>query len=146
MEHKKKIFNFTQLKRVFGFALPYKNKLIYSIVLAIVLALMAPIRPLLIQYTINQVIPKGIVYVLVAMTIFQVVILIIETIFRFYFTFLTSWLGQTVVKDMRVKVYNKILHLFPSFKSFYLYFEFIYLYYFNRNCCLINCKFFIFNS
>jgi ATP-binding cassette subfamily B protein len=111
MEHKKKIFNFTQLKRVFGFALPYKNKLIYSIVLAIVLALMAPIRPLLIQYTINQVIPKGIVYVLVVMTIFQVVILIIETIFRFYFTFLTSWLGQTVVKDMRVKVYNKILHL-----------------------------------
>lgn len=111
MEHKKKIFNFTQLKRVFGFALPYKNKLIYSIVLAIVLALMAPIRPLLIQYTINQVIPKGIVYVLVAMTIFQVVILIIETVFRFYFTFLTSWLGQTVVKDMRVKVYNKILHL-----------------------------------
>jgi ATP-binding cassette subfamily B protein len=111
MEHKKKIFNFTQLKRVFGFALPYKNKLVYSIVLAIVLALMAPIRPLLIQYTINQVIPNGIVYVLVAMTIFQVVILIIETIFRFYFTFLTSWLGQTVVKDMRVKVYNKILHL-----------------------------------
>jgi ATP-binding cassette subfamily B protein len=111
MELKKNIFNFSQLKRVFGFALPYKKKLINSIVLAIVLALMSPIRPLLIQYTINQIIPKGVVYFLVIITLVQVGILIIETVFRFYFTFLTSWLGQTVVKDMRTKVYEKVLHL-----------------------------------
>jgi ATP-binding cassette subfamily B protein len=111
MEPKKNIFNFSQLKRVFGFALPYKKKLINSIVLAIVLALMSPIRPLLIQYTINQIIPKGVVYFLVIITLVQVGILIIETVFRFYFTFLTSWLGQTVVKDMRTKVYEKVLHL-----------------------------------
>jgi ATP-binding cassette subfamily B protein len=111
MEPKKNIFNFSQLKRVFGFALPYKKKLINSIVLAIVLALMSPIRPLLIQYTINQIIPKGVVYFLVIITLVQVGILIIETVFRFYFTFLTSWLGQTVVKDMRTKVYDKVLHL-----------------------------------
>jgi len=111
MEPKKNIFNFSQLRRVFGFALPYKKKLINSIVLAIVLALMSPIRPLLIQYTINQIIPNGIVYFLVVITLVQVGILIIETVFRFYFTFLTSWLGQTVVKDMRTKVYEKVLHL-----------------------------------
>jgi ATP-binding cassette subfamily B protein len=111
MEPKKNIFNFSQLRRVFGFALPYKKKLINSIVLAIVLALMSPIRPLLIQYTINKIIPNGIVYFLVVITLVQVGILIIETVFRFYFTFLTSWLGQTVVKDMRTKVYEKVLHL-----------------------------------
>ena len=105
------IFNFSQLRRVFGFALPYKKKLINSIILAIVLALMAPVRPLLIQYTINQIIPNGVVYFLVMITLVQVGILIIETVFRFYFTFLTSWLGQTVVKDMRTKVYEKVLHL-----------------------------------
>lgn len=111
MEPKKNIFNFSQLRRVFGFALPYKKKLINSIILAIVLALMAPVRPLLIQYTINQIIPNGVVYSLVMITLVQVGILIIETVFRFYFTFLTSWLGQTVVKDMRTKVYEKVLHL-----------------------------------
>src|ERR1019366_6189821 len=39
----------------------------------------------------------------------QIGMLLIETGMRFYFAFLTSWLGQTVVKDLRVKVYKKIL-------------------------------------
>jgi ATP-binding cassette subfamily B protein len=37
--------------------------------------------------------------------------LLIETALRFYFGFLTSWLGQTVVKDLRVTVYKKVLGL-----------------------------------
>ncbi|MEP7258227.1 MAG: ABC transporter ATP-binding protein, partial [Flavitalea sp.] len=35
----------------------------------------------------------------------------VESAFRFYFTYLTAWLGQTVVKDLRVKVYQKVLGL-----------------------------------
>src|SRR5690606_22564581 len=38
-------------------------------------------------------------------------LLLIESAFRFYFSFLSAWLGQTVVKDLRVKVYEKILGL-----------------------------------
>ena len=38
-------------------------------------------------------------------------LLLIETLCRFYFTFLTASLGQSVVKDLRVTTYNKILHL-----------------------------------
>jgi len=45
------------------------------------------------------------------MTIIQVAILLIETAIRFYFTYVTSWLGQTVVKDLRIKVYKKIINL-----------------------------------
>src|SRR5919112_911254 len=48
---------------------------------------------------------------IIAVTIFQVVFLFIETAFRFIFSFLTSWLGQSVVKDMRVIVYKKIMNL-----------------------------------
>lgn len=80
---------------------------------------MAPIRPFLIQLTINDGIkgngsfhfingPGGFI---IAITIFQIVLLILETVFRFLFTFLTASLGQSVVKDMRVSTYNKILHL-----------------------------------
>jgi ATP-binding cassette, subfamily B, multidrug efflux pump len=35
----------------------------------------------------------------------------VETILRFYFSYTTAWLGQAVVKDMRVKVFGKVLHL-----------------------------------
>src|ERR1700743_3857577 len=44
-------------------------------------------------------------------TILQIALLLIETAPRFYFSFITAWLGQTVVKDLRVDVYKKILGL-----------------------------------
>ena len=116
---KRKIFNFSLLRRVFHFAAPYKNKFYGSLVLAIILAVIAPIRPFLIQLTINDGIkgdtsahfingPGGFI---IEITVFQIVLLLLETGFRFVFTFLTASLGQNVVKDMRVSTYKKILHL-----------------------------------
>jgi len=45
------------------------------------------------------------------MTIIQIGLLIIESGVRFYFSYITAWLGQTVVKDMRIKVYEKVVGL-----------------------------------
>jgi ATP-binding cassette, subfamily B, multidrug efflux pump len=108
---RKKIFDFSQLRRVFRYSSPYKNRFIISLLLAIVLAVLSPVRPLLIQYTINDIIAKGFVSALVWITVIQIGILIIETALRFLFAFLTTWLGQTVVKDLRIEVYKKVLHL-----------------------------------
>lgn len=116
---KKKIFNFTLLRRVFHFAAPYKSKFYTSLFLAVILAIMAPIRPLLIQLTINDGIKgKGIAHFLdtpggfiIEITIIQVVLLLLETLCRFFFTFMTASLGQNVVADLRVSTYKKILNL-----------------------------------
>ncbi len=116
---KRKIFNFSLLRRVFRFAAPYKNKFYGSLALAIVLAVIAPVRPFLIQLTINDGIkgnteshflntPGGFI---IEITIIQIALLLLETAGRFLFTFLTASLGQSVVKDLRVSTYNKILHL-----------------------------------
>ena len=51
---KRKIFNFSLLQRVFHFAAPYKNKFYGSLLLAVLLAVVAPLRPFLIQLTIND--------------------------------------------------------------------------------------------
>jgi ATP-binding cassette subfamily B protein len=111
MEGRKRIFDFSQLRRVFAFAAPYKRRFYISVVLAVVLAALAPVRPLLIQYTINQVIKQGMLNTLIWITVIQIGILFIETALRFYFSFVTAWLGQTVVKDLRIKVYRKVLNL-----------------------------------
>jgi ATP-binding cassette subfamily B protein len=111
MEGRKRIFDFSQLRRVFAFSAPYKRRFYISVVLAVVLAALAPVRPLLIQYTINQVIKQGMLNTLIWITVMQIGILIIETALRFYFSFATAWLGQTVVKDLRIKVYRKVLNL-----------------------------------
>ena len=114
----KKIINLSVLKRVLQFAKPYKSKFYGSLILAIVLALIAPIRPLLIQLTINDGIKnnteaffiKGIGGFIIEITIFQIVLLLLETGLRFFFTFLTASLGQYVVKDLRNTTYQKVVH------------------------------------
>ncbi|MEO5984733.1 MAG: ABC transporter ATP-binding protein [Ferruginibacter sp.] len=107
------------LRRVFKFASPYKNKFYASLVLSVVLAIMAPLRPLLIQVTINKGIGanslsdyiKGPGGFILEITIIQILLLLFETACRFYFTFMTASLGQSVVKDLRVSTYKKILNL-----------------------------------
>jgi ATP-binding cassette, subfamily B, multidrug efflux pump len=108
-KQRKKLLDFTILRRVFAFTGPYKRKLYLSILLSILLAVISPLRPFLIQYTVNVFIKDRDTYWLVMITVIQIGMLLLETAMRFYFGFLTSWLGQTVVKDMRVKVYKKIL-------------------------------------
>lgn len=126
---KKKVFDFSLLNRVFQFVRPYHTYLIISIALSILLAVFAPIRPYLINLTIDVAtgklvdMPAWLKFFLfntdgsdatrfiIAVTVFQIVFLFIETTFRFVFSFLTSWLGQNVVKDMRVVIYKKIMRL-----------------------------------
>jgi ATP-binding cassette, subfamily B, multidrug efflux pump len=108
---RKKIFDFALLKRVFSFAIPYKKRFIISITLAVLLAALAPVRPYLIQYTVNNLVKNGLLQMIINITLIQIGLLLVETVIRFYFSFITSWLGQTVVKDMRVQVYNKIIGL-----------------------------------
>ncbi len=115
----KKKLNISVLKRVFTFAAPYKNKFYLSIFLSIFLALLAPIRPLLIQLTINSGIKNATVGqfidgpggFIIEITIIQIFLLLIETTCRFFFSFTTASLGQSVVKDLRISTYNKIVHL-----------------------------------
>lgn len=106
---KKKFIDLKNLRKVFRYAAPYKKKVYISIFLSIVLAVISPIRPYLIQYTVNVFIKDNDAFWLVMITVIQLGILFIETILRYYFGYITSWIGQYVVNDMRVEVYDKVL-------------------------------------
>ncbi|MFM1929374.1 MAG: hypothetical protein RL387_702 [Bacteroidota bacterium] len=123
----KKIFKAALLSRVFSFVRPYRFIFLGNLILAIILAFSTPIRPYIIQVTVNTAIGKAVslpswlnwilpsnafssaIQLILALTIFQVGFIIIETIFRFLFTFGMSWLGQQVIRDLRNKVYEKIM-------------------------------------
>ena len=117
----KRIFDFRLLRRVLQYAAPYKRKFLISVALAVLLALFSPVRPILIQVTVNDYIKNGVnsqgstrirmEELVIWITIIQIVLLLAESALRFYFSYLTAWLGQTVVKDLRVRVYKKILSL-----------------------------------
>ena len=108
---KKTIFDFALLKRVFRYAAPYKKKFYISVALAILLAVITPIRPLLIQLTVNKYIANQMAVMLINITIIQIGLLMVETLMRFFFSFLTASLGQSVVRDLRVNTYEKIMNL-----------------------------------
>jgi len=107
---------------VFQYAQPYRNKFYLSVALAILLAIITPFRPYLIKLTVDHYIAGdqqasytqwhfSIGEMLVWITLIQIALVIIETLFRFIFTFTTAVLGQSVVKDLRVQTYEKILKL-----------------------------------
>src|SRR5215218_5552674 len=92
-----RIFDFSLLRKVFRYAAPYKNKFYFSIFLSVVLAILSPLRPFLIQLTVNTYIKDHNVSWLILITIIQIGMLILESGLRFYFGYITAWLGQTVV-------------------------------------------------
>ena len=108
---KKQVFDFALLRRVFRYAAPYKKKFYLSIVLAVVLAAITPLRPMLIKLTVDKYITNSIAYMVINMTIIQIGLILVETAMRFLFSFTTALLGQSVVKDLRVATYKKIMSL-----------------------------------
>src|SRR5687768_9923783 len=111
----KRVFDFSLLNRVFSFAAPYKRYFYISMFLTVLLALLSPVRPYLIQLTVDKYITNQWVQMLVIVTIIQVVMLLLETLVRFFFSYITNWLGQSVIKDLRVAVYRKVTRLNLSF-------------------------------
>ncbi|WP_346317448.1 ABC transporter ATP-binding protein [Chitinophaga sp. YIM B06452] len=111
----KRVFDFSLLNRVFSFAAPYKRYFYVSMFLTVLLALLSPVRPYLIQLTVDKYITNQWVQMLVIVTIVQIVMLLLETVVRFFFSYITNWLGQSVIKDLRVAVYRKVTRLNLSF-------------------------------
>ena len=110
-ENSKAFFDIQALKRVLVFARPYKKQFILSILMAIILAAFTPIRPYLIQLTVDKYITGKLGQMVVTITVIQILFLMVETGIRFYFSYITTWVGQAVVKDLRTTVYRKVLGL-----------------------------------
>jgi len=124
----KPIFKSAILTRVFSFVGPYRFIFWINVFLGIFLAFATPIRPYLIQATVNLAIGKqvnlpqwvhwilpneafnSVVQLILAISLFQVAFIVLETMFRFCFTYGMSWLGQQVIRDLRNKVYQKIMY------------------------------------
>ena len=110
MENKKtKAFDLTLFKRLLQYIAPYKMVFIVSLLCVIGLAVFGALRPLVLQKAIDEhVVLKqydGFLFYIIAM----LVLLVLEVVSQLLFIYYASWLGQSVVKDIRVKLYNHVL-------------------------------------
>lgn len=110
-----KAFDFSLLRRVVRYVKPYKTWLISSVGLTIVMAFLSPVRPLLIQYTLDNYILNPNPDMLLYMTLIMIGILMVEAFGQFYSNFITNRLGQYVIKDLRTDVFNHITKLRVSY-------------------------------
>ena len=99
------------LRRVLGMTIPYKSLFYKSVALAIIVTPFSIVQPFIVQRMVDDNIVGGHKDGLIPMAILFVIILVISVILRYYFIYLTAKLGQSVVKDLRIKVYNRITHL-----------------------------------
>jgi ATP-binding cassette subfamily B protein len=105
------VIDFVLLKRVLEFAKPYKVQFIIAAVSAILLSVLGPARPMLINYAIDNYIVIPNKEGLVKITLLLLGVLILEGIIQFFYIYLSAWIGQHVIQDLRSKVFKHILSL-----------------------------------
>jgi len=93
---------------MFSFLKPYRLRFWISVVLSIILSLMAPVRPYITQLSIDHYIGNKLLQGLIYISVAHLVILLVESAIRFVFMYITSWVSQHVVNDMRNAVFKKI--------------------------------------
>lgn len=99
------------LSRLAQYISPYKGAFWVSVILTILLAAVAPALPLLIEYTLDNYIFAGNKDGLSLMLILMLGLLIAQTIIRYFHTLMTNTLGQSVIRDIRIQVFNHITNL-----------------------------------
>ncbi|HEX7367614.1 MAG TPA: ABC transporter ATP-binding protein [Pelobium sp.] len=106
-----KTYDWGLLKRVFAYAKPYKSAFFWSIFLTLALAALAPVRPYLIQLTLDKYVFFNDTTGLLNMTLLMIALLLLQTLVQYFQTLLTNTLGQSVIKDLRIDIFNHITKL-----------------------------------
>jgi ATP-binding cassette subfamily B protein len=106
-----KAFDFQLLKRVLKAVRPQRKLLIAAVAITVFLALLSPVRPLLVQYTIDTFVLGKSTGNLAFYAVIMISVLLVEAFGQFGSSYVSNLLGQSVIRDLRTKVYNHVLSL-----------------------------------
>ena len=105
------IIDWSVLSRLMKFITPYRGRFITVILLTLLLGVLAPMRPVLIQYTLDKDVAVGNYDAMVRMMVILMVLLVVNSIAQYVHTYLSGWLGQQVIRDIRARLYQHIISL-----------------------------------
>jgi ATP-binding cassette subfamily B multidrug efflux pump len=106
-----KIFDLPTLKRLYQFITPYRKQFFVLIGVIVLSAILSPLLPLMIKHTVDGPIANRDFEGLLTMMVAMVGILMLRGVVQFTNTYLSGWLGQNVIMDVRMQVYEKIVSL-----------------------------------
>ncbi len=106
-----KTYDSRLLSRLAKYMHPYKRIFWISVLLTILLAAVAPALPMLVEHTLDNSILAGQYEELNKMLMLMLALLVAQTIIRYFHTLTTNTLGQSVIRDIRIQVFNHITNL-----------------------------------
>lgn len=105
-----KAFDLGLLKKILRYVKPYRGVFYGSFVLTILLSALSTARPLLIQYVIDNFILEPNAEMLLNFTLLLTGLLVLESLVQFLFIFGANFLGQSIIRDLRLQLYEHILN------------------------------------
>ena len=105
------VIDFVLLKRVLAFAKPYRLQFTIAAISAVLLSILGPMRPMLINYAIDNYILIPNKEKLLNITTLLLGLLFVEAFIQFFYIYLSTWIGQHVIQDLRAKIFKHILSL-----------------------------------
>lgn len=102
-------FDMDLFKRLLKYTNPYKRIFYFVGIAAILVSLFAVLRPILLQQAIDEALMPADYDSLIYYVSLMVGVLMLEVLFQFCFIYYANWLGQEVVRDIRVKLFKHML-------------------------------------
>ena len=102
-------FDFKLFKRLLEFTKAYRLVFYFVAFTAVILSGLAILRPYFLERAIDESIiprdPSGLIYFIVIM----IGVLVLEVLFQFSFIFYANWLGQHIIKDLRISLFGLMM-------------------------------------
>ena len=105
------VIDYRVLKRLFIYCKPYIRQFYLLVFFTISLSILSPIRPYLVQLTIDNHVAFNDYNGMLNMIIILIVLLLFQGVIQYYHTYLSGWIGQNIVRDLRIKLYSHIQKL-----------------------------------
>jgi len=102
-------FDMDLFKRLLSYTNPYKRIFYFVGVAAILVSLFAVLRPIILQETVDEALIPADFDSLIYYVSLMMGVLVLEVLFQFCFIYYANWLGQEVVRDIRVKLFKHML-------------------------------------
>lgn len=105
-----KIFDVKLFSKLLVFIKPFRATYYFVLFAAILLSIFSTLTPYLLKITVDDYIRPRDYQGMVLFVGFMFSALILEVVFQFLFVFYANWLGQKVIKDLRIKLFDKIIN------------------------------------
>lgn len=95
--------------RLLGYTKRYYLVFLFSLFTVIGLAVFGALRPKVLQMAMDQNIEQQVQAGFLKYILWMLILLFLEVVCNLFFIYYASWLGQSVVRDIRIKLFNHIL-------------------------------------